>query len=284
MHITTALDSSRVSVSTMLVAQIVLMEREAPLGALPPRRRFGVVASSVLRHLERALAPHGDARRQHSHHALAGGAPLVEAHADADVAIALALAEAIGRDLAQRAPLQVGQFEILEHDLDQFLERDVGLVIIDAGAVAGLAVALALAVLAGLADDLAGLRVAVALADAGRIVAVDEAVFLDPAQRNLDDAVLVFADDRFFGDDVGDIFADRFADFLAMAQAIAGRAIGAFGVGEAVFAKDGFAHARLPRPRSAHHRLIIRRAPARCNVMRHGVPHIGADRRYACRS
>ena len=78
-------------------------------------------------------------------------------------------------------------------------------------------------------------------AGAGRILAVDEAVFLDPAQRDLDDAVLVFADDRFFGDDVGDIFANRFANFLAMAQAVAGRAIGALGIGDPVFAKDGIA-------------------------------------------
>src|SRR5208282_4199557 len=60
-------------------------------------------------------------------------------------------------------------------------------------------------------------------------------------QRNLDHAVFVFADDRFFGDDVGDIFADGFADFLAMAQAVAGRAVGAFGVGDPVFAEDGIA-------------------------------------------
>ena len=134
---------------------------------------------------------------------------------------------------AQRAALEVGQLEILEHDLDQFVERDVGLVVVDAGPVAGLAVAFALAVLAGLADDLAGARVAVALAGAGRVVAVDEAVLLDAAERDLDHAVAVFADDRFFGDDVRDIFADRFADFLAMARAIAGRAVGVFRVGAA---------------------------------------------------
>src|SRR5208337_2616718 len=122
-----------------------------------------------------------------------------------------------------------------EHDLDQFLKGDVGLVVIDAGAVAGLLVAFAGTVLAGFAHDLVGARVAVALRGAGSVVAEDEAVFLDSAQRNLDHAVFVFADDRFFGDDVGDIFADGFADFLAMAQAVAGRAVGAFGVGDPVF-------------------------------------------------
>jgi len=104
--------------------------------------------------------------------------------------------------------------------------------------VAGLAVALA--VLAGLAHDLAGTRVALALAGAGSVFAVDEAVLLDAAQRDLDDAVAVFADDRFFGDDVRDIFADRLADFLAMARAISGRAVGMLRVGAAVFAKDAF--------------------------------------------
>src|SRR5271156_6551295 len=110
-------------------------------------------------------------------------------------------------------------------------------------------VALAGAILASLADDLAGARVAVALRRAGGVVAEDEAVFLDSAQRHLDDAVLVFADDRFFGDDVCDILANRFANFLPMAQAVAGGAIRALGVGDPVFAEDGVA---------AHRELILR--------------------------
>ena len=192
------------------------------------------------------------ARGENPHHALARGAALVEPDTDADVAIALAFEGAVGGNLAQRAALEVGQFEILEHDLDQFVERDVGLVVIDAGAVAGLAVALALAVLAGLAHDLAGARVALALARAGRVLAVYEAVLLDAAERNLDHAVAVFADDRFFGDDVRDIFADRLADLLAMARAIAGRAVGVLRVGAAVFAKDAFeSHFRSSRMSSS---------------------------------
>ena len=185
--------------------------------------------------------------REHAHHALLGGAPLVEPDADADLAVAFAPRRVVGLDFAQRAPLEVGQFEILEHDLDQFLERDVGLVVIDAGAVAGVLVALAGAVFAGLADDLAGARVAVALRRAGRVVAENKAVFLDPAQRNLDHAVFVFADDRFFGDDVGDILADRFANFLPMPQPVASRAVGALGVGDPVFAEDRVAAHRSIR-------------------------------------
>src|SRR5208337_3149117 len=139
--------------------------------------------------------------------------------------------------------LEVGQFEILEHDLDQFFERDVGLVVIDARPVAGVFVAFAGRVLAGFADDLPGPRVAVALRRTGSVVAENEAVFLDSAQWNLDHAIFVFTDDRFFGNDVGDIFADRFANFLAMAQPVAGRAVGAFGVGDPVFAEDCIAAA-----------------------------------------
>src|SRR5208282_1159110 len=206
------------------VAQVVLMEREA--ARLPRLHRIGRLGAGFL-----------DARKL-PHHALLGGAPLVEPDADSDVAIALALARALGLDLAQRAPFEIGQLQVLEHDFDQLLERDVGLVIIDAGAVAGLVVALAGAALADFADHLAGARVAVALADAGGVLAEDKAVFLDPAQRDLDYAVAVFADDRFLGDDVGDIFADRFADFLPMAQAVAGGTIGALGIGGAILAKD----------------------------------------------
>src|SRR5208282_1350702 len=211
----------------VLVAQVVLMEREAPADALEcsgagrtgervfvqraflerdlVKRAFNVVIgidfAVSLRFFQRALdrlvALVG---REHAHHALLGGAPLVEPDADTDLAVAFSPRRVVGLDFAQRAPLEVGQFEILEHDLDQFLERDVGLVIVNARPVAGALVAFAGAVLAGFADDLPGPRVAVTLRRAGRVVAEDETVFLDSAQRNLDDAVPVFADDRFFGD------------------------------------------------------------------------------------
>src|SRR5208283_414155 len=213
----------------VLVAQVVLMEGEAPMDALEGggagrtrergfverafferdlvERAFNVVIgidfAVGLRFLERArdrvVALVG---REHAHHTLLGGAPLVEPDADADLAVTFSPRRVVGLDLAQRAPLEVGQLEILEHDLDQFLERDVGFVVVDARPVAGVLVALAGAVLAGLADDLPGARVAVALRRAGRVIAEDESVLLDAAQRNLDYAVSVFADDRFFGDDV----------------------------------------------------------------------------------
>ena len=55
---------------------------------------------------------------ENPHHALARGAALVEPNADADVTIAFAFEGTVGGNLAQRAALEVGQFEILEHDLD----------------------------------------------------------------------------------------------------------------------------------------------------------------------
>ena len=109
------------------VGEVVVVEREAPrpaaLGAA------GRVAAS------RVAAPRG--------HACACArsrdrAALVEADADADLAVALALGDADRLDLAQRLALEVGQLEVLEHDVDQLLERDVGLVVVDAGLVAGL--------------------------------------------------------------------------------------------------------------------------------------------------
>src|SRR5208283_232674 len=223
---------------------------------------FAVSLRFFQRALDRLVALVG---REHAHHALLGGAPLVEPDADTDLAVAFSPRRVVGLDFAQRAPLEVGQFEILEHDLDQFLERDVGLVIVNARPVAGALVAFAGAVLAGFADDLPGPRVAVTLRRAGRVVAEDETVFLDSAQRNLDDAVPVFADDRFFGDDVGDIFADRLTHLLAVAQPVAGRAIGAFGVGDPVFAEDCVTAAhRLLSPSSILPQIV-------CRVLEHDV-------------
>src|SRR5205823_8399095 len=99
---------------------------------------------------------------------------------------------------------------------------------------------LALAVLLGLADDLSALRLAVALADAGNIVAVDELVFADAADRDLDDLPPILPDDRLLGDDVGDVVADRLADFQAVPRPIAGGAIAALAVGGLEGAEDRF--------------------------------------------
>src|SRR5665213_882042 len=136
----------------MLVAQVVLMEREATLFlTVECLGRFETLRFTPM------------LRCQNPFDALTRSAPFVETNADADVAITLALGKAIGRNLAKSTTLQVRQFEILEHDLDQFVERDVGLVVIDAGAIASLALALALTVFARFADYLSRLRIAVTL-------------------------------------------------------------------------------------------------------------------------
>src|SRR5262249_26308301 len=73
------------------------------------------------------------------------------------------------------------------------------------------------------------------------VVAVDVALLLYAPQWNFDYAVLVFADYRFFGDDVGDFLTDRFADFLTMAQPVARRTVRALRVGRSIFPEDRFA-------------------------------------------
>ena len=68
---------------------------------------------------------------------------LVEPDADPDLTVAATLGRTRGFELAQRLAFEVGQVEVLEHDVDQVLEGDVGLVVVDAGTVAGLLGALA---------------------------------------------------------------------------------------------------------------------------------------------
>ena len=150
-------------------------------------------------------------------------------------------------DLAQRLPLEVGQLEVLEHDVDQLFERDVGLVVVGAGLIAGLVLA-ALPLALHLADDLAVLRLAGPLADPGGVVAVDEAVLADAADRDLDDLVAVLPDDRLFRDDVGDVVADRLPHLQAVARAITRGTVAPLGVGRLEGAEDGLEGGAHVRP------------------------------------
>src|SRR2546422_211286 len=209
------------------VDQVVLVEGEALAGG--PERDLG-------RGLEGGLGV-GVAARELPLDALADGAALVEADTDADLAVALALGEPVGLDLAQRLALQVRQLEVLEHDVDQLLQRDVGLVVVAAGLVAG--PVLALAGLLRLADHLPGLRLAVSLADAGGVVAVDELVLADAADGDLDDLLAVLPDDRLLRDDVRDVLADRLADLESMPRSIPGRAVTALRDGGLERPEDG---------------------------------------------
>src|SRR5439155_26693966 len=132
----------------------------------------------------------------------------------------------------------VRELEVLEHDVDQLLERDVGLVVVAARLIAR--PVLALAVLLRLADDLPALRLAVALADAGDVVAVDELVLADAADRDLDDLPPILPDDRLLRDDVRDVLADRLADLQTVPRAVAGGAVAALGVGVLERPEDRF--------------------------------------------
>ncbi len=179
----------------------------------------------------------GVAARELPLHPLADGAALVEADADADRPVALALGEPVGLDLAEGLALQVRELQVLEHNVDQLFQRDVGLVVVAAGLVAGLV--LALAGLLRLADHLPGLRLAVPLADTGGVLAVDELVLADAADGDLDDLLAVLPDDRLLRDDVRDVLADRLADLEPVAGPVAGRAIAALGAGAFEGPKDG---------------------------------------------
>ena len=118
---------------------------------------------------------------------------------------------------------EVRQFKILKHHLDKLVQTHLGFIIVDACLISRL---VPLLTLFALADGLAGLNFPIAsLADARDVFAVHEAVFLDAANGHFDDPIIVLADDRFLGNDVGDVVADRLADFLTVAQAVAGAAI-----------------------------------------------------------
>src|SRR5581483_11449433 len=154
--------------------------------------------------------------------------PLVEADADAFLAVAFALVELLDLHLPKMLALEVGELQVLEHHVDQLVEGDVGLVIIDAGAIAGL---LAVAPLFAFTDHLSGLGIGPALTDPRRVVAVNEAVLFYAADRDLDDAVAILADDRLFRDDIGDVLPDRLMNFLTMALAVSGAAVAALAGG-----------------------------------------------------
>ena len=67
----------------------------------------------------------------------------------------------------------------------------------------------------------------VALADARGVLSEHEAELLDAADGDLDDLVAALPDDRFFGDQIGDVLAHHLAHFLAVTQTVAGAAVGA---------------------------------------------------------
>src|SRR5262249_27889500 len=211
------------------VDQIVVVEREAlRTGRLGGGWRVKPTDPAMLR--RRHLAPR----------TFAGGASFVEPDADADGAISLPLRHPERFDLTQRLALEIGELEVLEHDVDELLERDVGLIVVGAGLIPRLVLAGALR--AGLADHLAALGVAVSLSDARSVVSVDEAILADAADRDLDDPIAVLSDDGFLRDDVRDVLADRLADLHAMPRTVARGAIAPLGVRRGVRTEYGVGH------------------------------------------
>jgi hypothetical protein len=112
-----------------------------------------------------ALAPEGDAGGHLAAELRADGALAVQVDPDAGLAVALPLGDALGHRLLQDLPLEVRKLQVLEHDVDELVEGDLGLVVVEPGIAAGRALP-GLALLPGLAHDLAGLGLAVAGADA----------------------------------------------------------------------------------------------------------------------
>ncbi len=214
----------------MAIHEIALVEREAPLRGR--RAGFGL-------HCGERISGAPTDGRELPPYALPDAPSLVEPDADADGAVPLALDEAHGVDLSQRLALEVGQLEVLEHDLDELLERDVGLVVVGPGLVAGFVLAGALA-LTLLADDLTGLGVAVALSDGGGVVTVDEAILANAADRDLDDLLPILPDDGFLRDDVGDVVADGLAHLEPVPGTVARAPVAALRLGRVIGAEDRF--------------------------------------------
>ena len=84
------------------------------------------------------------------------------------------------------------------------------------------------------------------LAHSGEVVAVDKAVLFNSADRHLDDAVAIFADNRLLGDDVGNVPANGIAYLFAVAQAVSRAAIAPLRGEGIVGAEYGF-HYRVYR-------------------------------------
>src|SRR5215471_1732963 len=206
----------------MMIAEIVLMKGKS----LTARRGHGCPLRGLF-----ALDPR--ARRTF----------LIQTDADAFFPKALLTKLSLHLHLTQMLAVEVRQLQVLEHHFDKLVETDFGFIIIDARLISRL---LALSAIFPFAYRLAGLNFSVAsLSHARHVLTIDKAVLLDAADRHLHDAILAFSDDGLFGDDIGDVVADGFADFLTMTQAVARAAVTALARGRVIFPKDGF-HGESP--------------------------------------
>ena len=109
--------------------------------------------------------------------------------------MSLSLASVLRDNLLERLSLKLGKLQIIEHDSDKFFEGDVGLKGVNARLIAALA-ALALAILIPLLNHIARLLLPVTLRDTRRVLTVDEAIFLNGTDWDLDYLVAVTTDNR----------------------------------------------------------------------------------------
>lgn len=176
---------------SMFVSQIVLVEGDALVGELrghdfPPSLN-GLGAPQLL----------------------ADSATSIKSDSQADSPVSFSLALAKGLDRVHVLSFEVRQIEVLEHDVDQFVERNICLVVVDPGLLTGVA-GLSTPGFGLLPDDITALDIiAGAFSDLVRVVTVDETVLLESANGDLDDSITGASDDRFFRDDVRDVVADR---------------------------------------------------------------------------
>jgi hypothetical protein len=109
--------------------------------------------------------------------------------------------------------------EVFEDELRDLVYVDLGLEVLAAGLIAGLiALSGPLPSLLLAPDDVADLRVAVALRDVLLLAIVEpELVLVELADRNLHAALAIRQDERFVGDDRPEVLLDRLADALLVA-------------------------------------------------------------------
>ncbi|MNM70908.1 hypothetical protein D3C81_825530 [compost metagenome] len=113
--------------------------------------------------------------------------------------------------------LDVGQFHLIEQHILQLFDADLGLHVIIARLIAGLAAFPAFSVVLGtvLAKHIPYFAASVTLADMLMfLVVMDKAVLFQIAEGNLNDLLAVRHNDIFFGDEVRQILLDDLPHFL----------------------------------------------------------------------
>jgi hypothetical protein len=135
------------------------------------------------------------AHRHPPSRAISGRRAFIESWAYARSSVSLSLASVLRDNLLERLSLKLGKLQIVEHDSDKFFEGDVGLKGVNARLIAALA-ALTLSILIPLLNHIARLLLPVTLRDTWRVLTVDEAIFLNGTDWNLDYLVAVTTDNR----------------------------------------------------------------------------------------